>query len=178
MAVVTLSEVDSPDPRRNADGAVVLDLWCDLACPDCADALELLDELRERFGDGLSVRLRHFPLTNHVWAVAAAQCQCAAAAQGQGEAFTALALANIADIEGPADYVDLAEHLGLDEEAVAESLFEGTYAALVRADHDAGRDLGVRATPTFVVDGLLVDASSTLDGARAALVTRIDRVLA
>jgi predicted DsbA family dithiol-disulfide isomerase len=178
MAVVTLSEVDSPDPRRDADGAVVLDLWCDLACPNCADALELVDELRQRFGDALAVRLRHFPLTSHVWAVAAAQCQCAAAAQGQGEAFTALALANIAEIEGPADYVDLAEHLGLDEEAVAESLFEGTYAARVGADHDAGRDLGVRGAPTFVVDGLLVDASSTRDGAREALVTRIERLLA
>lgn len=178
MAVVTLSEVDSPDPRRDADGAVVLDLWCDLACPDCAEGLELLDELRERFGDDLVVRLRHFPLTNHVWAVAAAQCQCAADAQGQGQAFTALALANIAEIEGPADYVDLAEHLGLDEEAVAEALFEGTYAELVRRDHDLGRDLGVRGTPTFVVDGLLVDAGTTLDGAREALVTRIQRALA
>jgi predicted DsbA family dithiol-disulfide isomerase len=178
MAVVTLSEVDSPDPRRDADGAVVLDLWCDLACPDCGDALELLDELRERFDDGLVVRLRHFPLTNHVWAVAAAQCQCAAAAQGRGEAFTALALATIAEIQGPADYVDLAEHLGLDEEAVAEALFDGTYADVVLADHDSGRDLGVRGTPTFVVDGLLVDASATLDGARDALVTRIQRALA
>ena len=178
MAVVKLLEVDSPSPRRDDDGSVVLDLWCDLACPDCADSLELLDELRERFGDGLVVRLRHFPLTNHVWAVAAAQCQCAAAAQGQGEAFTALALATIADIEGPADYVDLAEHLGLDEEAVAEALFEGTYANEVRDDHDAGRELGVRGTPTFVVDGLLVDAGDTLDGAREALVTRIERALA
>ena len=177
MSVVKLLEVDSPAPRRSDDGAVLLDLWCDLACPDCADSLELLDELRERFGDGLAVRLRHFPLTNHVWAVAAAQCQCAAAEQGQGEAFTALALATLAEIEGPADYVDLAEHLGLDEEAVAAALFEGTYAEQVRADHDAGRDLGVRGTPTFVVDGLLVDASDTLDGARDALTTRIERAL-
>jgi predicted DsbA family dithiol-disulfide isomerase len=177
MAVVNLLEVDSPAPRRSNDGSVVLDLWCDLACPDCADALELLDELRERFGDDLVVRLRHFPLTNHVWAVAAAQCQCAAEAQGQGEAFTALALATIAEIDGPADYVDLAEHLGLDEEAVAEALFEGTYADQVRDDHDAGRDLGVVGTPTFVVDGLLVDASATLDGARDALTTRIERAL-
>jgi len=177
MAVVTLTEVDSPDPRRTDDGSVLLDLWCDLACPDCTDALELLDELRDRFGDSLVVRLRHFPLTNHVWAVAAAQCQCAAAAQGQGEAFTALALANLDGIDGPADYVDLAEHLGLDEEAVADALFEGTYAERVRDDYDAGRDLGVRGTPTFVVDGLLVDASATLDGARDALVTRVQLAL-
>jgi predicted DsbA family dithiol-disulfide isomerase len=178
MAVVTLTEVDSPEPRRTADGGVLLDLWCDLACPDCADALELLDELRDRFGDSLVVRLRHFPLTNHVWAVAAAQCQCAAAAQGQGEAFTALALANLDQIEGPADYVELAEHLGLDEEAVAVALFEGTYAQQVRQDHDAGRELGVRGTPSFVVDGLLVDGSATLDGARDALANRVARALA
>jgi predicted DsbA family dithiol-disulfide isomerase len=178
MPAVTLTEVDSPEPRRTADGAVLLDLWCDLACPDCAAALELLDELRERFGDGLAVRLRHFPLPNHVWAVAAAQCQCAAAEQGQGEAFTALALATIDEIEGPADYVDLAEHLGLDEEAVAGALFDGTYADQVRSDHDSGRALGVRGTPTFVVDGLLVDASKTLDRARDALATRIARARA
>ncbi len=177
MTVVTLSEVDSPEPRRTDDGAVLLDLWCDLACADCGDALELLDELRERFGDGLAVRLRHFPLASHVWAVAAAQCQCAAAAQGQGEAFTALALATVGEIEGPADYVELAEHLGLDEEAVADALFDGTYAERVSDDHEEGRGLGVRGTPTFVVDGLMVDAAGTLDGARDALVTRIQRAL-
>lgn len=175
MPVVSLSEVDSPDPRRDADGALVLDLWCDLACASCADALELLDDLRDRFGDGLVVRLRHFPLTSHVWAVAAAQCQCAAAAQGRGEAFAALALANVAEIEGPADYVDLAEHLGLDEEAVAEALFDGTYADAVRDDHDAGRELGVRGTPTFVVDGLMVHAGATREGALESLVARIER---
>ena len=174
---MTTREVDGPDPRRTADGAVLLDLWCDLACSDCADSLELLDELRDRFGDRLAVRLRHFPLTNHVWAVAAAQCQCAAAEQGQGEAYAALALSTLDSIEGPADYVDLAEHLGLDADAVAEALFEGTYAVRVREDHDAGRDLGVRGTPTFVVDGLLVDASATLEGARTAIVERVERAL-
>lgn len=177
MKIVTLRDVTGPDPRTNDDGAVLVDWWCDLACPDCAAAVEMLDELRERFGDGMTVRLRHFPLTNHVWAVAAAQCQCAAAEQGQGEAFAALALATIDDIDGPADYVDLAEHLGIDEEAVAEALFDGTYASRVRADHDAGRALGVTGTPTFVVDGLLIDASATLEGAREALATRIARSL-
>ena len=106
---------------------------------------------------------------------AAAQCQCAAAAQGRGEAFAALALANVAEIEGPADYVDLAEHLGLDEEAVAEALFDGTYADAVRDDHDAGRELGVRGTPTFVVDGLMVHAGATREGALESLVARIER---
>lgn len=159
-----LRPVDAPDPRRTPEGAVVLDWWCDLACPDCADAVEVLDELRDRAGDRVHVRLRHFPLTNHVWAVAAAQCCEEARAQGRGEEYAVHALAGLDAIEGPADYVELAEHLGLDADAVAEALFDARHAARVRADHDEGRELGVRGTPTFVVDGVLVDASSGVGG--------------
>lgn len=175
MPGAQLHEVDAPTPRRNADGALVVDWWCDLACPDCAASVEILDELGDRFGDAVDVRLRHFPLTQHVWAVAAAQCQVAVAAQGRGEAYAAHALATLDTIEGPADYVDLAEFLGADSDEVAAALFDGRHARAVREDHDAGRALGVVGTPTFVVDGLLVDASGSLDGALDALVARIER---
>jgi predicted DsbA family dithiol-disulfide isomerase len=177
MSSLRLLEVDSPEPARDADGALVLDWWCDLQCPDCRDGLEILDALQERFGDSLVLRLRHFPLTNHVWAVAAAVSQLAAAQQGRGEDYTAHALNAIDEIEGPADYVELAEHLGLDADAVAEALFDGVLASAVRDDYEAGRALGVLSTPTYVVDGLLVDASKTLDGAQEALESRIAAAL-
>ncbi len=176
-ANLVLRDVDGPDPRRTDSGAVVLDWWCDLACDDCADTVELLEDLRDRFGDDLDIRLRHFPLTDHVWAVAAAQCQCEADVQGRGMTYAAHALSAVDTIEGPADYVDLAEHLGLDEEVVALALFDGRHASRVRADHDAGRRLGVTATPTFVVDGLLLDADPTREGALAVLTARISSAL-
>jgi len=177
MSSLRLVEVDSPDPVRDVDGALVLDWWCDLQCPDCRDGLEILDALQDRFGDRLVLRLRHFPLTNHVWAVAAAVSQLAAAQQGRGEDYTAHALGAIDEIEGPADYVDLAEHLGLDPDAVAEALFDGALATAVRDDYEEGRALGVLSTPTYVVDGLLVDASGTLEGAHGALADRIEAAL-
>jgi predicted DsbA family dithiol-disulfide isomerase len=170
-------EVDAPAERRTSSGAVVLDWWCDLASPGCASSVELLDELRERYGDDLEVRLRHFPQTQHVWAVAAAQCQSEADVQGMGPTYAAHALAALDTIEGPADYVELAEHLGLDEEEVALALFDGRHSATVRRDDDEGRLLGVTGVPTFVVDGLLVGAGSTLDGALDAVARRIDAAL-
>ena len=178
MSILRILEVDTPEPVRDGDGALVLDWWCDLQCPDCRDGLEILDSLQERFGDDVVMRLRHFPLTNHVWAVAAAVCQLAAAQQGRGEDYTAHALGAIDEIEGPADYVDLAEHLGLDADAVAEALLDGDLAGAVRSDYEEGRALGVLSTPTYVVDGLLVDASTTLEGAQDALEQRIAAALA
>lgn len=177
MSAVSLSEVDAPSPRRDADGAVVLDWWVDLCCPDVLESAELLDELRDELGDRLVVRLRHLPLVSHVWAVAAAQCQVEAAAQGRGEEFAAHAIAQMETLEGPGDYVELAEHLGLDSDEVALALFDGRHAAAVKAEHDEGRALGVTGTPTFVVDGLLVDGGDTLVGAKDALLTRIRRAL-
>lgn len=177
MSAVKLVEVDAPSPRRDADGAVVLDWWVDLCCPHVLESAELLDELRDELGDRLVVRLRHLPLVSHVWAVAAAQCQLEAAAQGRGEEFAAHAIAQMETLEGPGDYVELAEHLGLDSDEVAVALFDGRHAAAVKAEHDEGRALGVTGTPTFVVDGLLVDAGDTLVGAKDAVLTRVRRAL-
>lgn len=171
-------DVDGPDPRRDDDGAVVLEWWADLACPDCADALDVLESLQERFDDRLVVRLRHMPLTMHVWAVAAAQCHAEAAVQGRGEEYAAAALRLLDDVEGPADYVELAEDLGLDSDAVAEALFDGRHSSTVHEDAEAGRSLGMRGAPVFVVDGLLVDANAGVEGVEPLLAARIERALA
>lgn len=176
MAQLHLHEVDGPDPRR-IDGAVVVDWWVDLACSDVADGVEELDELREELGDSVVVRIRHFPLVSHVWAVAAAQCQVEAQAQGRGREFALHALAMIDEVEGPGDYVELAEHLGLDADEVASALFDGRHAAAVAQDAAEGRALGVTGTPTFVVDGLLVGAGDTLEGGIAAVRSRVRRAL-
>ncbi len=174
---ISSHEVDAPDPRRTPDGAVVLEWWADLACPDCTDALDVLESLRETYDDKLEIRLRHLPLTMHVWAVAAAQCAVEAAEQGRGDEYAAAALRLVDDVEGPADYVDLAEQLGLDADAVAQALFDGRHSGAVHDDAQAARALGAKGAPTFLVDGLLVNANETLDGAHDLLVARIDAAL-
>ena len=61
MSSLRILEVDSPDPVRDADGALVLDWWCDLQCPDCRDGLEILDALQDRFGDRRFLHLGALP---------------------------------------------------------------------------------------------------------------------
>ncbi|HET7902242.1 MAG TPA: thioredoxin domain-containing protein [Candidatus Nanopelagicales bacterium] len=171
-------EIDGPSPRRSESGAVVLEWWADLACPDCTDGLDVLDELRDRYGDRLAIRLRHLPLTMHVWAVAAAQCAVEAEVQGRGDEYAAAALRMIDSVDGPADYIELAASLGLDADDVAEALFDGRHARTVHDESEIARAAGLGSVPVFWVDGLQIDASATVEGSLELLVARVDRALA
>jgi len=51
------------------------------------------------------------------------------------------------------DLVRYAVELGLPGEAFTRCLDEGRFAAAVEADVAQGRQLGVRSTPTFVING-------------------------
>ena len=173
LRIVELAE----RPVRAPGEPVVLDVWCDLACPDCASGLDVLAALRERFGDALFIEFRHFPLVGHIWAVAAAQVLEAAKAAGVGGVFATRALESIEEIDWADDYLDIATSFGLDRDALVLSLMSGEYARAVHMEAAHGRALGVQGTPTFVVDGLLVDAGKTLDGALDVLTDRIARAL-
>lgn len=170
--------VELDERSARAPGApVVLEVWCDLACPDCAEGLNVLAALRDRFGDALFIEFRHFPLVGHIWAVAAAQVLEAAKGAGVGGVFATRALESIEEIDWADDYLDIAASFGLDRDELVISLMTGEFASVVHQDALHGRGLGVQGTPTFVVDGLLVDAGKTLDGALDILIDRITHAL-
>src|SRR5262249_9968611 len=55
-----------------------------------------------------------------------------------------------------AELIAYAGELGLDREAFARCVDEHRYASAVQADVDQARQLGVRSTPTFVVNGRVI----------------------
>ncbi|WP_030907320.1 DsbA family protein [Streptomyces sp. NRRL F-5126] len=160
--------------------AVVLDVWCELQCPDCFSALTDLDLLRERYGDRLDVRLRHFPLDKHRHAFAAAQAAEEAAAQGRGWAYAAAVLARTGELgeRGEELLVEAAAGLGLDAEEIDTALVDGRHILAVDADHAEGRAIGVTGTPTYGIGGRLLDASSSQAGVRERIEEIADGLLA
>ena len=79
--------------------APVLDVWCELQCPDCRTALDDVHALRARYGDRLEVRLRHFPLERHKHAFAAAQAAEEAVEQGQAWPYVEAVLARVEELD-------------------------------------------------------------------------------
>ncbi|MGW1149444.1 DsbA family protein [Streptomyces sp. NPDC002454] len=169
---------DSTAP--SAPRPVLLDVWCELQCPDCHTALDDVRALRARYGDRLEVRLRHFPLPKHPHAFAAAQAAEEAAAQGRGWPYVEAVLARTAELDrrGEALLLAVAAELDLDAEEFDTALVDGRHILTVDADQAEGKAIGVTGTPTYVVDGQRLDGGQSQEGLRERIERIVDGLLA
>ncbi|GGX95339.1 DsbA family protein [Streptomyces anandii] len=158
----------------------VLDVWCELQCPDCRTALDDLRALRERYGDRLELRLRHFPLEKHKHAFAAAQAAEEAAEQGKLWPYVEAVLGRVAELDrgGESLLVSVAGELGLDAEEFDTALIDGRHILIVDADQAEGKAIGVTGTPTYVVGGERLDGGKSQEGLRERVEQIVDRLLA
>ncbi|MEV7612946.1 DsbA family protein [Streptomyces sp. NPDC089799] len=161
-------------------GPVVLEVWCELQCPDCHRALDDVHALRARYGDRLEIVLRHFPLEKHKYAFAAAQAAEEAVEQGQGWAYVEAVLARTAELgsRGEALLLDVARELSLDADEFDTALIDGRHILTVDADQAEGKAIGVTGTPTYVIGGERLDGGKSQDGLRARIEEIADRLLA
>ncbi|MFF1677812.1 DsbA family protein [Streptomyces sp. NPDC058256] len=164
----------------SARPAAVLDVWCELECADCRTALDDLRALRARYGDRLELRLRHFPLEKHKHAFAAAQAAEEAAEQGQAWPYIEAVLGRVEDLnrKGEPFLIEAARELGLDAEEFDTALIDGRHILIVDADQAEGKAIGVTGTPTYVIDGELLDGSKSQGGLRERIEEIADRLLA
>ncbi|MER6637309.1 DsbA family protein [Streptomyces microflavus] len=159
---------------------VLLDIWCDLECPDCHQALSDVRAVRARYGDRVEIRLRHFPLEKHKHAYAAAQAAEEATAQGQDWPYIEALLARTADLgrTGEPMLLDVARELGLDAEEFDTALIDGRHLLIVDADQAEGKAIGVTGTPTYVIGDERLDGGKSQEGLRERIEEIIDRRLA
>ncbi|MEU3553988.1 DsbA family protein [Streptomyces fragilis] len=168
------------DTSSSTPAPLVLDVWCELQCPDCRTALDDVRALRARYGDRLEVRLRHFPLEKHKHAFAAAQAAEEALEQGKGWEYVEAVLGRVEELDrrGEPLLVDVARDLGLDAEEFDTALVDGRHILVVDADQAEGKAIGVTGTPTYVIDGERLDGGRSQDGLRARIESIADRLLA
>jgi protein-disulfide isomerase len=167
------------DTSSSTPAPLVLDVWCELQCPDCRTALDDVRALRARYGDRMEVRLRHFPLEKHKHAFAAAQAAEEALEQGKGWEYVEAVLGRVEELDrrGEALLVDVARELDLDAEEFDTALVDGRHILIVDADQAEGKAIGVTGTPTYVIDGERLDGGKSQDGLRARIEAVADRLL-
>jgi protein-disulfide isomerase len=168
------------DSSPAAPAVPVLEVWCELQCPDCRSALRDLRALRDRYGDRLELRLRHFPAEKHQHAFAAAQAAEEAFEQGKGWPYVEAVLERVEELdrEGEPFLVEVAGELGLDAEEFDTALIDGRHILIVDADQAEGKAIGVTGTPTYVIGGELLDGSKSQEGLRERIEEIADRLTA
>ncbi|HXW75016.1 MAG TPA: thioredoxin domain-containing protein [Steroidobacteraceae bacterium] len=154
---VAVSAIDHITGAPQAPVTVVE--YGDFECPNCKQAQPAVKLLLERFTGRVRFVFRNFPLEDvHPHALGAAQAAEGAGGQGRFWEMHDLLFANQMHLK-PKDLHGYAERLGLDMARFTAEMNDQVYLQRVREQQQGGIESGVRATPTFFVNGRIEDVS-------------------
>ena len=148
----------------------------DFECPHCKQATGTVKLMLSRFEQRVRFAFRHFPLEQvHPHALRAAEAAECAGGQGKFWPMHDSLFDHQLHLKQP-QLFEYARSLGLDMARFTAEMDDEVYLQRVREHQQGGNASGVRATPTFYVDGRLVDVSyglhALLDAVEQALKVR------
>lgn len=168
------------------DADVVLEVYEDFGCPHCQSFNQNgFPEIQSQYLEAGHIRYEHrdFVVTGDPARQAASAAREVLNEHGNEEFWTfAKALydnQNRLGSEAPGLFSELAENQGLDGAAIATAGEDRTHSDAVQADKQRGESFGVQGTPSFVLDGSLVDMSGagTIQQQTTILANEIDAAL-
>jgi protein-disulfide isomerase len=146
--------------KGNMNAKVTLVEYSDFQCPACAAYAPLVAQLMKEHGDNLRLAYRHFPLPQHPNARVAAIAAEAAGRQGKffemHDMLFELQREWVSSVDPAVQFLTYAQVLGLDKVRFSADSVSQETRAKIDADFAAGRNLGIRGTPTFFLNGKLV----------------------
>jgi protein-disulfide isomerase len=145
----------------------------DFECPSCKQASGTVKLMLARFEEEVRLVFRHFPLEGvHPHALRAAEAAECAGGQGKFWPMHDLLFEHQSHLK-QAQLFEYAQQLGLDMPRFTAEMDDEIYLQRVREHQRSGDASGVRGTPTFFVNGNLVDVSyglhALIDAVAAAL---------
>ena len=156
-----------------ASAPVTIIEYGDFECPSCGQAHAAVKIILERFADRVRLVFRHYPqISIHPHAEMAAEAAEAAGAQGRFWPFHDVLFEHQEHLK-ERHLRQYGERLGLDLERYDYEMNDHVYLQRVQEHVRSGELLGIRAMPTFYVNGMLTDVSFGLKHLEEA----VERVL-
>jgi protein-disulfide isomerase len=134
--------------------------YSDFQCPACATGSRYLKEFLEKYPDKIFVQYRPYPLSSHELSMPLAIAGECAARQGKFWPYQELLFSNAPllgrtlRVQGKLE--ELATTVGLDLSLFQECLKDPNIELGIIADRDKADLQGVKATPTYFVNGKMV----------------------
>lgn len=160
----TYVQVDSERPYQGSSTAqVFIEEFSDFQCPACKSAENTAQLVTSKYADQVKFVYRHFPLTQiHPLAFRAALAAECANDQGKFWQYHDLLFLNQPKFSR-AELLSYAEGLGLNMESFNVCLDERAKEHVVKADMDEAMSRNINATPTFFVNGEIVENWTQLE---------------
>jgi protein-disulfide isomerase len=128
----------------------------------------VLGQVLQEFKGKVRVVHKDFPLRSHAGALPAAEAARCAASQGVFWEYHDLLYLAVPDFSRE-DLIRYAGRLSLDRDAFAACIDTRQFRKQVETDVAEGRAIGVRGTPTFVVNGTLLFGAQPIEAFREAI---------
>lgn len=152
--------LDKGPARGDADAPVTIVAFQDSKCPYCEHSLATIDQLLEEYPHKLRIVVKQFVV--HDSAELAAEATYAADAQGKFWDMHDMIFSH-QDALARADLIGYAGDIGLDVAAFTTALDRHDFKQAVTDDEAAGKELGVEATPWFLVNGHQIQGAMPID---------------
>ena len=129
--------------------------FADFQCPFCAEAAKTLAQLRAKHPAKFAIEFHHLPIPGHAFARMAAEAAECAAEQGRFERFFYLTFEEQRKL-GSSRWRELASRAGVRDLSTFERCFdEHRFSSKIDADLRVAAALGIRGTPTWIVNDSL-----------------------
>jgi len=142
--------------------------FSDFQCPYCARAADVVDQVKEKYGDRVHFVFREFPLPMHPNARGAAEAALAANAQGKFWQFHDKLFKNQGQLSRDG-LEGFAKEAGLDMAAFNKALDAKTFSADVDSDVKLGEGVSVQGTPTMFINGARVQNPTSFETVAAQI---------
>ena len=151
-----------------AIGEVTLVEFLDFECESCRAAYPVVEQLRQEYGQQVTFVMRYFPIPSHFNSRHAALAVEAAAQQGRLQPMYRMLFETQSEWgEQRTSKANLfrsyAEDLGLDMAVYDAAIADPATDARIQVDVDDGTALGVTGTPTFFLNGKIIEPRSDTD---------------
>ena len=158
-----MGDVDWKDApiRGQIDAPIKIVVFSDFFCPYCASAWDVLDRVLEEYEDRIMIAYMHFPIHGEesIFAAEAAEC---AREQGKFWEMHHLIFEHAPDLSKES-YRTFTQQLYLESEQFEKCLSEHRYRERILNDFQKGKQYGVLGTPTFFINGTMVQGMRDID---------------
>lgn len=148
-------------------------LFSDFQCPYCSKLVPTLEQITALYPREVKVVFKNYPLRNHKYARKSAIAALAANEQGKFWSFHDGLFENYSKIDD-AFILTLADKLDLDREQFQRDMKNQKIWAQINKDIQEAKKVGVRGTPTVMVNGKLLQDRS-VEGFRARIEKELPR---